>query len=222
MKKYLFCLLLLIGSLSFVKAEPIRILFETSKGNFTIELSDLTPRHRDNMIAKVKAGAYDGLLFHRVIKHFVVQGGSPESRGLPAEVELPEGDDKERLPAEILTDSLLHFRGALGAAREPDEVNPERQSSAMQFYVVTGTYYTEDDLDAIAERNKVHYTPDQRAHYLKEGGKPSLDGAYTVFGRVVEGYDTINKIQQVSVGENDRPLKNVVIKRAIILPGGKK
>ena len=117
-------------------------LIETSKGNITVKLYNETPHHRDNFIKLANEGFYDGTLFHRVIKNFMIQGGDPESKGAPAGKMLGTGDTGYTLPAEFVYPQYFHKRGVLSAARQGDEVNPERRSSGCQFYIVTGQVYT--------------------------------------------------------------------------------
>ena len=183
-----------------------------------MELFNETPRHRDNFIAKVKSGAYDGTIFHRVIKEFMVQGGnmlSKEAKYQKVE-ELEDDSLSGTLEAEILPKLYVHERGVLAAARLSDELNPKRLSSASQFYVVTGKYYTALDLKKEAEKNGMDYTQEQKDTYMHKGGAPHLDGAYTIFGRLLDGWGTIDKIQRVETDEADRPLKNVYVKRMSI------
>lgn len=219
-------LILICGVLSLLSArgqeERAQVLIETNKGKFVVELYNETPIHRDNFLRLVREGAYDGVIFHRIINNFVVQAGNLKSRGIKPGQELPEDSTELRLPAEIYADRLVHHRGALAAAREGDDVNPEKQSSPTQFYIVTGKYYTEFDLQGIMAKNGCEYTPEQMQSYMTEGGTPALDGGYTVFGRVVSGYGSVDKMQRVETDENNRPMKNVFIKRMSIVEGRKK
>ncbi|MBQ8866458.1 MAG: peptidylprolyl isomerase [Bacteroidaceae bacterium] len=115
---------------------------ETSKGNITVKLYDETPQHRDNFVKLAKENFYDGTLFHRVIKNFMIQGGDPDSKGAPAGKMLGMGDTGYTLPAEFVYPRYFHKKGVLSAARQGDEVNPERRSSGCQFYIVTGQVLT--------------------------------------------------------------------------------
>lgn len=193
-----------------------QVLVETSKGKFLIELFNETPRHRDNFLDNVRKGKYDGTIFHRVIKEFMIQGGNLRSKGLPADSILEDDSLSGTIPAELLPKQFIHERGMIAAARQGDEVNPEKHSSASQFYIVTGKYFTELDLKKEMERSGIKYTPEQLQSYMLRGGAPHLDGGYTVFGRLLDGWKTIDKIQRVETGEEDRPLKNIVIKRMSI------
>ena len=127
------------------KKKEVRVVMETTKGNIELKLYDATPLHRDNFKMLVEEGAYDSLLFHRVIRDFMIQGGDPDSKGAPAGKMLGMGDPGYTLEAEI-KDGLFHKRGALAAARQGDEVNPERRSSGSQFYIVWGDVYNEGQL----------------------------------------------------------------------------
>ena len=114
-------------------------------GDIVVRLYDETPLHRDNFVKLAKEGYYDGTLFHRVIKDFMVQGGDPDSKGAPAGKMLGMGGPDYTIEAEI-KDTLFHKRGALAAARQGDQVNPERRSSGSQFYIAWGQVYNEGQL----------------------------------------------------------------------------
>ncbi len=197
--------------------ERTRVRFETNKGDFTVELYNETPKHRANFLRLIDEKAYDDVIFHRVVKNFVVQGGNLKTKTWDKESLLPEDSTAGTIEAEIMTDLFIHERGALAAARQPDEVNPERKSSGSQFYIVTGNYYTDFDLDEMEQKNGVHYTAEQREQYMYKGGTPELDGAYTVFGRLIDGWKTIDKIQRLETDEVENPLKTVRIERAYIV-----
>ena len=122
------------------------VIMHTSLGDVTLKLYNETPLHRDNFIKLVKEGTYNGLLFHRVIKDFMVQGGDVTSKNAPMNKSLGAGDLGYTVPAEFVYPKYFHKKGALCAARTGDEVNPERASSASQFYIVTGKKYTEGEL----------------------------------------------------------------------------
>ena len=123
-------------------------------GDIIVRLYDETPIHRDNFLQLVKEGYYDGTLFHRVIKDFMIQGGDPDSKGAPAGKMLGVGGPDYTLAAEI-KDGLFHKRGALAAARQGDEVNPERRSSGSQFYIVWGQVYNEGQLLQFSKQLKM-------------------------------------------------------------------
>lgn len=196
------------------KDKPSIVRLETSAGVIRISLSDLTPLHRDNFIRLVQQGYYDGILFHRVIKNFMIQGGDPESRGAAPDKHLGEGDPGYTIPAEIVYPQLYHLRGAVAAARLGDDVNPEWRSSGSQFYIVWGqkmtSYSIQKVLPHLAERG-VEMDSFQFQEYQVTGGTPHLDGAYTVFGQVVEGLGVVKDIQSQPTDSLDRPLQDVVI-----------
>lgn len=199
----------------------VEVLLETSLGDIRVALSDSTPRHRDNFVRLVEEGYFDSLLFHRVIENFMIQGGDPDSRtAAPGEL-LGEGGPGYTVPAEIRYPELIHRRGALAAAREGDDANPQRASSGSQFYIVWGRVFTEETLDLVQQRldsrGGVTLTPEVREVYLTEGGSPHLDGSYTVFGEVTEGLDVVEAIQSVLTDENNRPLEDVRIVRASVV-----
>ena len=122
------------------------VLLETSEGNIKVRLFGDTPKHRDNFLKLVKEGYYNGVLFHRVINEFMVQTGDPDSKNAPAGKALGAGGPDYTLEAEIVYPKHYHKRGALAAARQGDQVNPERRSSGSQFYIVTGKAYNDSTL----------------------------------------------------------------------------
>lgn len=129
-----------------------KVELETSLGNIVVELYNETPLHRDNFIKLVKEGYYDGVLFHRVIKDFMIQTGDGNSKTASADTPLGDGDPGYTIPAEFVYPKYFHKRGALAAARTGDQVNPERRSSGSQFYIVTGKIYSSDDLKMMTQR----------------------------------------------------------------------
>ncbi|WP_416277215.1 peptidylprolyl isomerase [Parabacteroides bouchesdurhonensis] len=193
------------------------VLIDTDMGKIKVKLFNDTPLHRDNFIKNVKEKRYEGLLFHRIIKQFMVQGGDINSKDAPIEQHLGDGDAGYTIPAEIVYPRYFHKRGALCAARTGDDINPEKASSATQFYIVTGKFYTEMELDKMEKENGITLTPEQKEAYMLEGGAPHLDGNYTVFGEVVKGMKVVDKIQFVETNEDDRPLKNIKIKTMTIV-----
>ena len=193
------------------------VLIETDKGKIKVKLFDETPKHRDNFIKHVKEHLYDGLLFHRVIKQFMIQGGDINSKDAPMDKHLGDGELDYTLPAEFVYPQYFHRRGALCAARMPDDENPEKASSPNQFYIVTGKYYTEMELNKMEAEKGITLTEEQRKAYMLEGGAPHLDGNYTVFGQVIEGMKVVDKIQFVETNEEDRPTKNIAIKTMKII-----
>ena len=132
----------------------MKVKIQTTLGDIIVRLYDETPIHRDNFVKLVKEGYYDGTLFHRVIKDFMIQGGDPDSKGAPAGKMLGVGGPDYTLKAEI-KDNLFHKRGALAAARQGDEVNPERRSSGSQFYIVWGQVYNEGQLRQFSKQMKM-------------------------------------------------------------------
>jgi peptidylprolyl isomerase/peptidyl-prolyl cis-trans isomerase B (cyclophilin B) len=193
-------------------AQGTVVLIDTNMGKIKVRLFDDTPKHRDNFVKLVNEHKYDGLLFHRVIKQFMIQAGDINSKNAPADKQLGDGDPGYTVPAEIVYPKLFHKRGMLCAARMGDDVNPERASSASQFYIVTGKYFTEAELNKMEKAAGITFTSEQRAAYMLEGGTPHLDGKYTVFGEVIDGMKVVDKIQETPTNQSDRPLKDVVIK----------
>lgn len=212
----LFCLTLACLCATSVQAkrkEKRSIVFvETTAGNLRLALSDDTPLHRDNFLMLVNEGYYDGTLFHRVIADFMIQGGDPDSRkALPGQV-LGNGGPGYTIPAEFDLPYLYHWRGALAAARDGDEVNPEQESSGSQFYIVWGKKQTPADIRRVRgmlEEKGISLTSQMIDDYEMNGGTPHLDGQYTVFGEVIEGMEVVAKIQGVKTDSNDRPLEDI-------------
>lgn len=221
MKKLFAICLLLAGLLTSIHlqaqdAETL-VLIDTDMGKIKVKLFNDTPLHRDNFIKNVKEKRYDGLLFHRVIKQFMIQGGDIGSKDAPIEKHLGDGDPGYTIPAEIVYPKYFHKRGMLCAARTSDEENPERASSGTQFYIVTGKFYTEMELNKMEKSDNKTFTPEERQAYMLEGGAPHLDNKYTVFGEVVSGMKVVDKIQFAETNEEDRPLKNIKIKTMAIV-----
>lgn len=213
-------LLTLLGMGTQAAAQEIRpqVLIETNKGKLIVELYNETPKHRDNFLNKVREGAYADVIFHRIIKDFMIQGGNLEAKSsLKPDDALPTDSLAGSVPAEIMPDRYIHLRGSLAAARLPDEMNPNKESSATQFYIVTGKFYTLYDLQEKMTKGGYQYTPEQLQQYMKEGGTPHLDGNYTVFGRLVDGWKVVEKIQRIQTNEEDRPLKSIIIRSMRIL-----
>jgi cyclophilin family peptidyl-prolyl cis-trans isomerase len=164
-----------------IDEEPI-LAIETSEGTITIKLYKETPLHRNNFVKLATEGFYNGLIFHRVIKGFMIQTGDPGSKNPKPGARYGAGGPDYTVPAEILP-QLKHKKGALAAARTGDQVNPKRASSGSQFYIVE--------------------SPETCAQ---------LDGAYTVFGETISGFDVIDKIAATATGTADRPVKDIFIK----------
>ncbi len=240
--------------------DEAQILIKTEFGTIKIKLYDKTSEHKKNFEKLVNDGFYDALLFHRVIQNFMIQGGDPESKNAEPGKMLGGGSLDYTLPAEILPE-YYHKRGAVAAARRGGPSNPEKRSSASQFYIVQGKTFSEGALDTLemtknqqlinemmreqlttvqaeieqfranndregfnqkvaeirmqvdslieAQGLGFKFTEEQRKIYTTDGGYPSLDGDYTVFGEVVEGMDVVDKIAALKTDEKDRPLQNV-------------
>lgn len=212
MKKISLILLTLITSLS-LNAQTNKVVIETDSGRIVMALYDYTPLHRDNMVKLVKQKFFDSTLFHRVIPNFVIQGGDPKSKQAQPGQMLGEGELGYRVPAEI-NDSAYHCYGAVGMARDN---NPEKASSACQFYIVTGKKYTDQELDMLAQKNGRTFTPLQREVYKTQGGTAFLDGNYTVYGMVLEGMDVVEKISQMPRGQADRPNTDIAMRKVYLL-----
>lgn len=191
------------------------VLIETNKGRIKVKLYNDTPIHRDNFLKNIKNKVYDDVLFHRVIKQFMIQAGDLTTKKNAPESELSETEGT--IPAEIIFPKYFHKAGQLCAARVSGDSNPEKDSSATQFYIVTGKFYTEMELDKMAQNQGKEFTPEQKEAYMLEGGCPELDEQYTVFGEVVSGMKTVFKIQMVETDENDQPLKDIRIKSVTIV-----
>jgi len=189
---------------------PAKCLIEitTDYGVMTAELYDATPQHRDNFLKLTEEGFFNGLLFHRVIDGFMIQGGDPTSKNAAAGAPLGSGGPGYQIPAEFV-DSLIHVKGAIAAARTGDNVNPEKKSSGSQFYIVQGTPIDAATLTSWERRKGITYTEEQRKEYMEKGGTPSLDRDYTVFGHLISGFDVLDKIAKVQKDARDRPTTDV-------------
>lgn len=237
------------------------VKISTDVGDIVIKLYNETPKHTENFIKLTEENFFDGLIFHRVIKDFVVQGGDPETKNAEPGKLYGEKDAGYLIDAEIV-DTIYHKRGVIAMAREGDDVNPEKKSSSSQFYLVVGKVFTEEELnkledklnkklrektekklydsllgsqsnlnpkflnevtqkvsilaDSIMKVKHIKFNENQRKIYTTVGGIPHLDGNYTVFGEIVEGYDVVEKISQVQTDSNDRPLKDIKFKVRIV------
>ena len=192
------------------KEKEVRVEMVTTEGRMVFVLFNDTPQHRDNFLKLVNEHTYDSLLFHRVIKNFMIQGGDPQSRHARPGQMLGDGTLGYTVPAEFKKNHF-HRKGALCAARQGDNVNPRKESSASQFYIVQGQIWDVKTLDMMAQRYGKTFTEEQRKVYTTEGGTPHLDGDYTVFGQLVEGMDVVDKIAAVKTGMADRPVEDVRI-----------
>ena len=185
------------------------IFISTSLGDMKAVLYAETPIHSENFIDLVKKGFYNGMTFHRVINSFMIQTGDPYTRkSYDPEAKLIP-DVNYTLPAEF-NPSLYHRKAVIAAARMDDKVNPQRESSGSQFYIVHGRKFTDKELDQMVDRQvHIKFTDEQRNIYKTTGGAPHLDYAYTVFGEVISGLEVIDKIAAVPVDKNNRPLEDV-------------
>ncbi len=189
----------------------------TPMGHMVVRLYHETPGHRDNFRKLVAEGYYDGMTFHRIISRFMIQGGDPNSRDEDP-MNDGEGGPGYTIPAEIHPD-LFHKRGALATARMGDNFNPDRESNGSQFYIVHGTIYTQDVLLRMQDHLR-QTIPDSTFTFSEEaievyttvGGSPNLDGMYTVFGELVEGFDVLDNITRVvtpkDLGQPNSPIAN--------------
>jgi len=192
----------------------------TDYGVMIARLYNATPLHRDNFIKLVQQGFYDSLLFHRVIKDFMIQGGDPTSKHADSLAMLGGGEviGQQRIPAEF-NNNFIHKRGALAAARDG---NPEKASSNCQFYIVHGKKMDTAQLHQIYEQRikpnnpNFSYTKTQKEIYQRIGGTPFLDQNYTVFGEVISGLDVLDKIASTQTKPGDRPAKDIRMKIRIL------
>jgi cyclophilin family peptidyl-prolyl cis-trans isomerase len=185
-----------------------KVIMETNMGKIVLELYAETPKHQANFLKLANEKLIDSTLFHRVIQGFMIQGGDVNSKTAKAGQMLGNGDLGYKVDAEFMTDKYVHLKGSLAAARDG---NPAKASSSCQFYIVQGKVAKADELKGIAARNGRQYTAEQIAAYTTIGGTPFLDGEYTVFGRVLEGMDVVEKIAATKTGTADRPLEDVRI-----------
>ncbi len=177
-------------------------------------LYNQTPKHRDNFLKLTKEGFYNGTLFHRVISQFMIQGGDPDSKTAAAGQALGSGDLGYRVEAEF-RDSLFHKKGVLAAARDN---NPEKASSASQFYLVQGKIFTDEELDKtrMSRMNGRIIPESQRRIYKSLGGTPHLDGNYTVYGEIVQGLAMVDAIASVATSPANRPLEDIPMEVTIL------
>jgi peptidyl-prolyl cis-trans isomerase B (cyclophilin B) len=186
--------------------KQVTFLISTKYGDLTAVLYNETPQHRDNFVKLVKEGWYEGSPFHRVINNFMIQGGQNTDGRL---------DPGYTVPAEF-AEGKYHKYGALAAARKPDQVNPQKASSGSQFYIVQGQVSTYEMLDKYSRKTGVTYTNEQIEMYTTMGGTPHLDGGYTVFGEVIDGFEVIDKIAEVNTDRANKPIEDVTMSIKII------
>ena len=210
MKQFGFlCFFILIAAFGFNANAQTRVRILTDSGTMVVRLYDSTPLHRDNFVKLVKEKFYDSLMFHRVIAGFMIQGGDPLSKNAQPGQQLGMGGgDMPRIPAEFKSE-YIHKRGALAAARDG---NPQKASSACQFYIVQGKPLSDAELNQFDLRRPDKYTEEQKAAYKTAGGVPFLDMEYTVFGEVESGMEVIDKIASTPKAPGDRPLKDIRMK----------
>jgi len=206
------------------KEEPKgqKVKISTEFGDITVLLYDDTPIHRDNFIKLINEGFFDDLLFHRVMKNFMIQGGDPNSKDAAPGIQLGAGGPGYTIEAEFRP-NRFHKKGALAAARQPDQVNPEKRSSGSQFYIVHGNVFSdimlgkiETQKSAAMSSGNFAFNEEQKQIYKTIGGYPPLDGDYTVFGEVLEGLSTLDKIAFVPVDARNRPTEDVKMKLSLI------
>ena len=209
--------LLLIGVISLLSScggeRTRKVQVQTEYGNMTFNLYNSTPKHRDNFIRLVGEGFYDGLLFHRIIDGFMIQGGDPESKNAGPQQRLGTGGPGYLIDAEI---AAPHFKGTLAAARTGGPGNPDKKSSGSQFYIVHGRSYPSQELKRLGHSKQVEYSADQMAKYEEIGGTPNLDMEYSVFGEITDGMEVIDIIAAVQKGAADRPVKDVKMKIVLL------
>lgn len=207
-------LLIFIGTLlmlsSCKKETSPHAIIKTDMGDIKVKLFESTPRHTENFITLAKKGFYDGLIFHRIMRGFMIQGGNTNIRTEPVTADI--ATDNGLIDHEI---GEYHYRGSLAAART---TNPEKRSGS-QFYIVDGSPVTDQMLDGIERRVGIKYTDSERALYKKIGGRPDLDGNYTVFGEVVSGMEVVDKIAAAPAPPNpngSRPFEDIKMKIYIV------
>lgn len=217
MKKFLTLIFITLMISINANAEPI-VDIRTTLGDIKVKLYDDTPIHRDNFLKLVKEGYYDGVLFHRVIKDFMVQTGDPNSKTADSTTMLGSGDPSYTLEAEILYPKHYHKYGALAAARTGDQVNPERRSSGSQFYIVTGEKQSERTLDAMTQRANMQ----RKQQYFNKLSKDHFDEIKALrMANDTVGLENLRLklAEQTEAAVKDEPMPDE-IKEAYINQGG--
>lgn len=201
MKKgfFVLALALTIAIQAMPQGKSTKFIIHTDYGDIKGYLFNDTPQHRDNFVKLINEGWYDGSNFHRVIINFMIQGGQSANG---------KRDPGYTVPAEIVP-THFHKKGALAAARLSDQVNPNKESSGSQFYIVQGQVYNEPTLNNMAQQSGKVFSDEQKKAYTSVGGTPHLDGEYTVFGQIADGYDVIDKIALVKTGQGNCPVEDV-------------
>lgn len=195
-----------------VSKKDYLVTIETSKGTMHILLFDETPLHKANFIKLAEEEAYDGTIFHRVIKEFMIQGGNLATKITEAGTRTDSYNKKEeRIPYEFVPEHV-HIKGALAAARTN---NPKKESSFSQFYIVTGKKYSAKQMQGMKARTKLDYTDEQSKAYQEQGGTPFLDNNYTVFGEVINGIETADEIEKVKTSRGDKPEEDITMKVSV-------
>lgn len=197
-----------------------KVKIKTKYGDMLVILYNETPLHRDNFLKLAEEKYYDGLLFHRCIKNFMIQGGDPGSKGAAITQMLGGGGPGYTIPAEFRA-NLIHKKGALAAARQGDQVNPKKESSGSQFYIVLGQPWNDMQLSQ-GEINigqlmpGFKYTEEQKQIYKTKGGTAQLDMNYTVFGEIIEGFNVADSIVAQPTARGDRPTSDVTMTMEVV------
>lgn len=245
-------------------ADWTRVSIKTTVGDMVVALNPEQKQHSDNFIKLVNQGFYNGVLFHRVIKDFMVQSGDPKSKGAGPNTQLGDGGPGYTVNNEIKS-HLRHFRGALSAARQSDEINPMKNSSGSQFFIVTGSKVNEsqykmaletiafelfrkdpanaetvrngqlmsqsgnmaglraielqvkEKMDPIIDKLYAEIPEIDKKRYATWGGAPNLDNNYTVFGKLIAGYNVLSAIENQPTNMQDRPTRDISIIEAKVL-----
>ncbi len=202
--------LFLFTSCLHCQKEPV-VLISTKYGEIKIKLYEDTPLHTSNFLKLAEIGFFDEQLFHRVIPNFMIQSGDPYSRNAPSGKPLGNGGPGYTIPPEFIP-QYYHKKGAIAAARQSDDINPDKESSGSQFYIVQGRVYSRPELDVFVSRGlHIPFTREQINTYTTIGGTPHLDYSYTVFGEVIEGIDVVDKIAAVATDKRNRPSEDIQI-----------
>ena len=219
-KIYFFSIILLFMSFdpgASAQTPAYTIVLETSMGNLKCILYSETPMHAENFIKLSNEGYFNGQLFHRVISEFMIQTGDPTTKTAVKGQLVGSGGPGYTIPGEFHP-ALYHKKGALASARQGDRMNPNRESSGSQFYIVQGKALSDSDLNSMeANGSHIKFTPEQRNIYKTSGGTPHLDYTYTVFGEVIEGLDIVDRIASVPTDKMSRPLEDVKIIKVTVL-----